>query len=376
MRVQSSGVGNGDTFDLRYSCPHSGGSIQVSWQYYMNSADAAGPSFRLRSGSGSFVWMTYGTQSGWSSASAAVPSDVFFFEGVRGSSSWAEIRVTDVSVQCNLPPSPPPYHHPLLDLSGFCDARSGTYSLQGTVGTGAPYYKQDGSGGSGTGVYTLFYDLDWCGGGSNAYWWIADRNIDPSRSSNLVNHGSGCNSGSSAHFQSWSALVPVGTPTWQVKDCPGTWIDTTLTIMVMDPPSLPPPSLPPILPLPQLPPSPPEPPPSACDCADTCSYLADGICDDGGPGSQYNACALGTDCTDCSARCSPPHVPPPPPLPPPTPPSPPSPPSPPPPPPIVTVYRFDTSFFSQGWATGETGHSWTWDQNWYGTTYMTVLTNT
>ena len=30
----------------------------------------------------------------------------------------------------------------------------------------------------------------------------------------------------------------------------------------------------------------------------------------------------------------------------------------------------------QGWATGETGHSWTWDQNWYGTTYMTVLTNT
>ena len=39
---------------------------------------------------------------------------------------------------------------------------------------------------------------------------------------------------------------------------------------------------------------------TACD--DTCSYPKDGDCDDGGVGSQYNFCSLGTDCTDCGSR--------------------------------------------------------------------------
>eukprot|EP00966_Prymnesium_polylepis_P175528 4062350-Prymnesium_polylepis.1 len=33
-------------------------------------------------------------------------------------------------------------------------------------------------------------------------------------------------------------------------------------------------------------------------CTDTCQYPADGLCDDGGPGSTYGDCAPGTDCSD------------------------------------------------------------------------------
>ena len=58
---------------------------------------------------------------------------------------------------------------------------------------------------------------------------------------------------------------------------------------------------------PGLTPSPPPPnapspqPPGLC--AQTCYHPAgDGVCDDGGPGSEHNACALGTDCADCGVR--------------------------------------------------------------------------
>jgi hypothetical protein len=37
-------------------------------------------------------------------------------------------------------------------------------------------------------------------------------------------------------------------------------------------------------------------------CTDTCIYFADGDCDDGGPGSDYALCDLGTDCFDCGPR--------------------------------------------------------------------------
>ncbi|MBT3219441.1 MAG: hypothetical protein HN348_10145 [Proteobacteria bacterium] len=37
-------------------------------------------------------------------------------------------------------------------------------------------------------------------------------------------------------------------------------------------------------------------------CDDTCTYANDGVCDDGGPGSVYSVCSLGTDCTDCGPR--------------------------------------------------------------------------
>ena len=69
-----------------------------------------------------------------------------------------------------------------------------------------------------------------------------------------------------------------------------------------------------------------------CDGAndESCSYASDDACDDGGPGSEYSVCALGTDCTDCgrggdgdSTSSSPPPPPPPDPSPPPPSPSPP-----------------------------------------------------
>lgn len=37
-------------------------------------------------------------------------------------------------------------------------------------------------------------------------------------------------------------------------------------------------------------------------CNDTCVYASDGLCDDGGPGSVYSVCELGSDCSDCGPR--------------------------------------------------------------------------
>lgn len=40
-------------------------------------------------------------------------------------------------------------------------------------------------------------------------------------------------------------------------------------------------------------------------CSDTCPTSGDAECDDGGEGSLFNICALGTDCTDCGPRVAP-----------------------------------------------------------------------
>jgi hypothetical protein len=37
-------------------------------------------------------------------------------------------------------------------------------------------------------------------------------------------------------------------------------------------------------------------------CEDTCTYAGDQACDDGGPNSEFDICALGTDCSDCGPR--------------------------------------------------------------------------
>lgn len=37
-------------------------------------------------------------------------------------------------------------------------------------------------------------------------------------------------------------------------------------------------------------------------CSNSCNSSNDGECDDGGPGAQYDVCALGTDCADCGSR--------------------------------------------------------------------------
>jgi len=122
-------------------------------------------------------------------------------------------------------------------------------------------------------------------------------------------------------------------------------------------PRTPPPSPPPS---PLSPPSPPSPPPPIMPsappgftCSNACvsnslhgrranhivehpAYTNDGICDDGGSGSEYSSCNFGHDCADCGARyLSPPPPPSPsnPPLPSPPPPSPSNPPLPSPPPP-------------------------------------------
>ena len=89
-----------------------------------------------------------------------------------------------------------------------------------------------------------------------------------------------------------------------------------------------------VKPDPNTSPRPSPPPPKPTGCLNTCQFSRDQVCDDGGPGSAWNVCELGTDCQDCAGKPPPPS--PTPLLPPlaqsPTPSSPPSPaPSPPPP---------------------------------------------
>ncbi len=38
-------------------------------------------------------------------------------------------------------------------------------------------------------------------------------------------------------------------------------------------------------------------------CSEECGFSSDGQCDDGGPSSDFGICELGTDCSDCGARC-------------------------------------------------------------------------
>ena len=121
------------------------------------------------------------------------------------------------------------------------------------------------------------------------------------------------------------------------------------------PPSPPDPPHPPPSPMPP-PPAPPPYPPPPITCSNECineagiselGWVSDGVCDDGGPGSEYSECAYGSDCEDCTWRLAPsppPSAPPSPPppmpnpppaLPKPSPPFPPSPPSPPSAPPAL-----------------------------------------
>ena len=48
--------------------------------------------------------------------------------------------------------------------------------------------------------------------------------------------------------------------------------------------------------------SPPLAPPLIAGCTETCGHTNNGLCEDGGPDSLYEDCALGTDCQDCGPR--------------------------------------------------------------------------
>ena len=43
-------------------------------------------------------------------------------------------------------------------------------------------------------------------------------------------------------------------------------------------------------------------------CDDTCRFSNDNSCDDGGVGSAYSQCPLGTDCSDCTGEIIIPHI--------------------------------------------------------------------
>jgi bacterioferritin-associated ferredoxin len=39
-------------------------------------------------------------------------------------------------------------------------------------------------------------------------------------------------------------------------------------------------------------------------CTNTCQFAFDGECDDGGVGSVYSICEVGSDCSDCGPRAN------------------------------------------------------------------------
>ena len=39
-------------------------------------------------------------------------------------------------------------------------------------------------------------------------------------------------------------------------------------------------------------------------CEETCNFSSDNDCDDGGAGSEFDKCAVGSDCQDCGPRYS------------------------------------------------------------------------
>ena len=85
------------------------------------------------------------------------------------------------------------------------------------------------------------------------------------------------------HFADSCAECPMGNGEgWCNGDC--SWIGG----QCVDPPT------------PIAPPTPA--PPATSRCSDTCDYRIDEICDDGGPGSEWGDCQLGSDCWDCGPR--------------------------------------------------------------------------
>ena len=81
-------------------------------------------------------------------------------------------------------------------------------------------------------------------------------------------------------------------------------------------------------------------PTAAVVCANTCNFASDGLCDDGGPGSETaGSCSYGTDCVDCGARSS-----------------------------ASNVFSFDEPANSPGWSTGGSSPaSYAW-RRWSGQT--------
>ena len=61
-----------------------------------------------------------------------------------------------------------------------------------------------------------------------------------------------------------------------------------------------------VKPDPNTSPRPSPPPPKPTGCLNTCQFSRDQVCDDGGPGSAWNVCELGTDCQDCAGKPPPP----------------------------------------------------------------------
>ena len=97
-------------------------------------------------------------------------------------------------------------------------------------------------------------------------------------------------------------------PGGQFKCCPGgvemngkcteaTQVACVVPATSQPPPPSPPPSAPPL-----SAPPPAATPPATCVDIPGCPHLNDGDCDDGGPGSDYDICDYGTDCSSLGVR--------------------------------------------------------------------------
>eukprot|EP00966_Prymnesium_polylepis_P294882 6809402-Prymnesium_polylepis.1 len=154
-------------------------------------------------------------------------------------------------------PAAPQNHTVILSSADWqsCSSQApnldGAWTMQGTVGNGAPYYTREAR----TDTMLLYYDTDCGGAGNNPAAWILDfGTLDSSRSSDVDSDGTCYFSG---YLLSSELSPPVGLRTWQIY-CDGVLTSLGITLAIAPPSPLSPPSPP----LPPSPPSPPSLPPS------------------------------------------------------------------------------------------------------------------
>jgi hypothetical protein len=113
-----------------------------------------------------------------------------------------------------------------------------------------------------------------------------------------------------AHVSAMLIAAGLDPGLYQLSAAPSVSLRTVDTALILPP--LPPP-VPSVPPSPPPPPWPPASPPGLCNnaCNQQVGRL-EGVCEDGGAGSEFSMCPFGTDCTclSCSNACTSPPLPP------------------------------------------------------------------
>ena len=159
-------------------------------------------------------------------------------------------------------------------LGASCTVNNGIYRRVGWTKAGAPFFQHAES------RNFLHWDPDCDGDGSRNERWVFDSNMPSVTASSDLDGDSACSYVGRINSKERSS-PPLGRRTWTVycSQYQGFRDDQiSLTAVTYDVDEV--------------------------QCANTCKDAGDGVCDDGGSGSEYSICDVGTDCHDCSLAAS------------------------------------------------------------------------